>query len=401
MTLALKKNLLAGSLVLLALGLLIYAFMPAPVLVDTAGVGKGRIEVTVEHEGITRVREPYMISAPVSGRITRIEIEPGDPVEAQNTLLAEIKPADPAFLDARSLPAAKADLEAAKAEKDVTAAKVKSARAALNLSKADAARTEALFKKGNIAIKSLDEARANLRIRQGEYETALSALDMAGHQLEAAEARLIQPGNSSPSGKTACCVEVRSPVGGKVLRRLQRSETVVTAGQPLIEVGDPEGLEIVVDLLSTDAVKVRPGDAAYIMGWGGDKPIKARVRLVEPSGFTKVSALGIEEQRVNVILDFDEAKENWRALGDGYRIMGRIIIGNYANVIRVPVGALFREGEDWAVFAVEGGRAHIRKIQLGPRNDDMASVTGGLKEGDSIVLHPGNDLTDGARIKQR
>lgn len=401
MSLVLKKRLLAVGLIILAALLLVYVFMPAPVKVDISSIDRGDIEVTVEHEGVTRVREPYMISAPVNGRITRIEIEPGDPVVAQKTLLAEIKPADPGFLDTRSLSAATADLEAAKAEKDLTTAKLKSARAALELARSDATRTEALFKKGNVSIKSLDEARANLLMRHAELETALSALDVAQHQLEAASARLIQPGKARAPGNDLCCVEVRSPVSGKVLRRLQRSETLVSAGQPLIEVGDPLGLEIAVDLLSTDAVKVRPGDRADILGWGGPKPLKARVRLIEPAGFTKISALGIEEQRVNVILDFEESDENRQALGDGYRIEGRIIVGDYANVIRAPVGALFREADEWAVFVVEGNRARLRTVKLGPRNDEMATVVSGLEEGDRIVLHPGNNLVDGARVKSR
>lgn len=401
MTLALKKNLLTGGFVLLVLGLLVYAFTPAPIKVDLAKIGRGDVEVTVEHEGITRVHEPYMISAPVSGRITRIEIEPGDPVIAHQTLLAEINPADPSFLDSRSLTTATANLEAAKAEKDLSQSKIKSARAALDLARSDALRTEALFKKGNISIKSLDEAHANLRMRQAEYETAVSALDLAGHQLEAAKARLIQPGKTASASKGNCCVEVRSPVSGKVLRRLERSETVVTAGQPLIEVGDPEGLEMVVDLLSSDAVKVKPGDKAYILGWGGPKPLNARVRLVEPAGFTKISALGIEEQRVNVILDFDSSKQDWQKLGDGYRIIGRIVIGDYKQVLRVPVGALFREGDNWAVFVVDGGRAHLRKIALGARNDDIAVITKGLSAGQRVILHPGNDLSDGARVEAR
>jgi HlyD family secretion protein len=330
MTLALRRVLIWGALAALLGGGLTYAFWPEPVPVDLGEVARGPVRVTVDEEGRTRVKEVYVVSAPVAGRMRRIETHVGDAVVAGETVLATIEPTAPTFLDVRSRTQAESAVRAAEAAKRET-----------------------------ISQRALDSAELEVKTRQAAVSTAQASLRVKTFELETARASLIVPGNDETSGQEAgsCCVEVRAPVSGRVLRVLQESESVVPAAAPLIEIGDPQDLEIEVDLLSRDAVKIKEGAAVLIEDWGGGTTLAGRVRRVEPYGFTKISALGIEEQRVNVIIDFTDPLDKWRRLGHGYRVETRIIVWEGTDVLNVPLGALFRHGDAWAVFVDSEGRA--------------------------------------------
>jgi HlyD family secretion protein len=370
-----------------------FALWPQPLAVDVAAVAAGPMTVTVDEDGETRVRDRFVISAPVSGRLQRIELEPGDAVA--RGVVARLAPVDAPLLDSRT----RAELQAAAAAAREAIGQARADRdraaAALERATAAAARLGALAEVGAVSREDHDSAQTNVRTAAMTLDAANFAVARAEYQEQLAQARLLRPGNHSR------LVDVISPVAGVVLKRLRESECVVNAGDPLLEVGDARQLELVVDLLSADAVRVRPGSRVSIERWGGSQPLSGRVRRVEPSAFLKVSALGVEEQRVNVVIDFDDAERAARKLGDGYRAEARIVVWESDNVVMAPLGTLFRHGADWAVFVAEGGRARLRQITLGERNNEMAHVAGGLKAGEEVVLHPPDTLTDGARIRTR
>ena len=400
------KTIAKYGLGLLFLALVVYAFVPEAEEVDLDTVGRGDVEIIVEAEGRTRIRDIYVVSAPIDGRVMRVESEPGDTVRAGQTVIANMTPADPTFLDKRSETQAKADVQGAEAVKWQASTQVDRARAALDFAEAEYKRNEELFKKGNVSIARLEEAELQLKMRQAELRAAEADLKVAESQLASARARLVQPGEAEEIEERdihdhICQVCVHAPVDGKVLRVMHKSEGVVAIGTPLAEIGDPENLEILVEMLSRDAVRVRPGDRALIRRWGGEEEIGARVRLVEPSGFTKISALGVEEQRVNVILDFTDPPEKWNSLGDAFRVEAGIIVDKAENVLHVPVSALFRDNEQWSVFVFADGRAQLRPVQVGRKNDLQAEILGGLREGERIIVHPGNAIADGVRVIER
>jgi HlyD family secretion protein len=379
---------------------LLWLFRPAAVAVDLVKVERGPLMVSVSDEGETRVRDMYVVSAPVPGRMRRIDLEAGDPVVADQTVVAQIEPSDPAFLDVRSAAEARATAEAASAGRTYAEAQVRRAQAELEFAQSELQRIRVLAKSHTVSQNDLDsaerraktadaalaEARANLQVRQSEYQVA--------------RARLMTPA-SRKGGSDCACVSVFSPVSGEVLRILTESEGVVQSGTPLMEVGDPDKLEVVVDLLSADAVRVQPGQRAVIEAWGGPRPLEGAVRRVEPFGFTKVSALGIEEQRVNVVIDIKEPRAQWQRLGHGYRVEPRIVLWEALDVLKVPLSALFRQGPQWAVFVDKGGRAELRAVEVAHENGLEAEVTSGLKVGERIVLHPGDRVTPGARLQDR
>jgi HlyD family secretion protein len=342
----------------------------------------------------------FVVSAPVPGRMRRIDLEAGDKVVADQTVVAQIEPSDPAFLDVRSAAEARATADAASAGRTYAEAQVRRAQAELEFAQSELQRIRVLAKSHTVSLNDLDsaerraktadaalaEARANLQVRQSEYQVA--------------RARLMTPA-SRKGGSDCACVSVFSPVSGEVLRILTESEGVVQSGTPLMEVGDPNKLEIVVDLLSADAVRVQPGQRAVIEAWGGPRPLEGTVRRVEPFGFTKVSALGIEEQRVNVVIDIKEPRTEWQRLGHGYRVEPRIVLWEARDVLKVPLSALFRQGTQWAVFVDKGGRADLRTVEVAHENGLEAEVTSGLEAGERIVLHPGDRVTPGARLQDR
>jgi len=394
-------GIIIGIIVLGAIGL---AFMPGAVPADMAEVRRGALAVTVNEEGQTRVKDVYTVSAPVGGRLLRIGSDVGDPVTERVTIVATIQPTDPSFLDARSLSRAEASEKAAEAAQTLAVADVKRAEAELEFAQAEFRRAQRLANKGTVSQATLDRARLDLRTRAAAVDEAKAALQMRDFELENARATLIQPGEADSEdvgGGIGCCVPVRSPVTGRVLRVIQESEAIVLPGAPLIEVGDDNDLEIVVDLLSEDAVRVTEGDRVAIEDWGGPVVLNGIVRRVEPFGFTKISALGIEEQRVNVIIDFEDPAETWSELGHGFRLDTRIFVWEAEDVLKLPVSALFRDGESWAVFRDVEGEAVLTPIEIGRRNALEAEVVSGLEEGHLVVVHPSDRVVDGVALEAR
>lgn len=378
--------------------LLAVGFWPTAELVDLAPVERGPMRVTVDDEGETRVRRRFVVSAPVAGQLQRIDLEPGDPVRAGTTVLATVLPAAPMPLDARSRAEAEAAAAAARAALGAARADRARATAAKALADSELGRYRDLARERVVSSQLLEGKETDARAAAEMLRAAEFAVAGAQHQIEMANARLMQATGGRGQGRP---VTIVAPVDGVVLRRLQESEAVVAAGQPLLELGDPRDLEIVSDLLSSDAVRIPDGAPVLIERWGGERPLRARVRRVEPSGFTKYSALGVEEQRVNVVMDFDEPADGRPGLGDGYRVDIRIIVWEGASVLKAPASALFRRGTEWAAFVEAGGRARVQTVQVGRRNGAEAEVTDGLREGDLVVLHPADTLQDGSRIARR
>jgi HlyD family secretion protein len=383
-------------MVAVALGIL--WLRPAPLPVDVGTVFRGPLRVTVDEEGQTRIRHRYVIGAPAEGRLLRSELEEGDPVDAQQ-VVARLRPAP---LDPRSRAAAEARLEAARARLRGAGAEVAKARAALSQAQRDLARARRLQEAGTLAPGERERKELEAVSREEDVEAARQAADAAEHELEAARATLLSPGlevDSPVTSDSACagtpCLAVRAPVSGRVLRIFEKSERTVAPGTPLLEIGDPADLEIVADLLSTDAVKVRTGAPVLVEDWGGGSTIEAHVRLVEPSGFTKLSVLGVEEQRVKMVADFDAPSAG---LGDGYRVEVRVVVWDGADVLKVPTSALFRRGSDWSVFLVRRGRAQRQTVSIGQRGATEAEVLSGLTPGDVVILHPSDRVDDGVRV---
>jgi HlyD family secretion protein len=384
---------------LIIAGGLAYAFSPTSISVDLASIEEGRLKVAVAEEGYTQVREVYELSAPVGGRLLRIQAEVGDKVRAGETEVARIEPAAPSFLDVRSETEARAAVEAAGSARDLAFAELERTRAELDFATSELDRYRVLYSNGTVPERRFDEARRAHDVAAAELLTAQANMDVRKHELERAEARLISRQEIERLGEACECVELRAPVNGVVLRVLQESETVVNAGQPIMEFGNPRDLELVVDLLSQDAVLVEPGQAAIVDGWGGP-PLTAVVRRVEPYGYTKVSALGIEEQRVDVVLDLADPPADFGRLGHGYRVNVAILLHD-TTVLKVPLGALYRDGSTWMVFVEEDGRAGARTVEIGLRNDVAAEVVSGLVEGQRVVLYPTDRVVDGSRIAAR
>jgi HlyD family secretion protein len=392
-------------IVLIGLGiaaLIVWALLPQPVPVDMAAIKRGPLEVTVEDEGITRIREVYTVSAPIGGKMLRSPREVGDQVVANKTLVAAIEPTEPTFLDVRSQRVNQAAVQAAQAAVDLAEAKVKEAKSQLQFARNDLERAQTLAESKTISARALEKAKLDVDSGEAAVASAVATLEVRRRELESAKAHLIQPGEVNADARSAnCCVQVHSPIDGRVLKIIAESEQVVQPGAPLIDIGDPNDLEIAVDFLSRDAVRIKPGDLARIESWGGDTILPAKVRRIEPTGFTKVSALGIEEQRVKVILDFSGPPAEWRSLGHGYRVIARVVIWRSDDVLQVPLGALFREGDNWAVFVVADGRAQRRLVTIDERNLHAARVVKGMKLGEQVILHPSDRVHDGVRVVPR
>ena len=390
---------LAGAIAIV--GGLAYALQPQPVAVNLSTVSIGPMLVTLDEEGRTQVKDIYVVSAPVAGRKLRNSQKVGAEVTAHETVLAAIEPSDPAFLDLRSTAEAKARIKAAQAGRTLAEAELKRTLAELDFARADFARAEALVKRGTISKRQLEHAQLGLRTKEAAVSTARAGLRVKRYELETANAALIDPGARNRAGGPACCVTVRSPIDGQILRLVIESAAVVPMGAPLVEVGDPKNLEIVVDLLSSDAVQVHVGDEVLIDDWGGGMTLKGRVRRVEPAGFTKISALGIEEQRVNVLIDFTGPPVRYARLGHGYRVDARIVIWRGDKVLQVSMSALFRDGDDWAVFSAKDGVARLQHLKIGKTNGKQAQVLEGLAAGDQVIQHPSDVLEDGDEIARR
>lgn len=377
--------------------LLAVALWPRAVPVDLEPVGRGPLQVTIDEEGKTRVRERFAVSAPVAGRVLRIPLEPGDAVERDRTILATFRPEDPALLDARARAEAEAQAAAADAAVGRAEAERQRAAASLELARSEERRHRDLAASGVVSEDQLDAKLTAARTAEESLRAAEFAVSTARGEAARARARLM---SSGPAGR-GTTIELRSPIDGVVLQRFRESESIVPAGEPLLEVADPANLEIVADLLSTDAVRVRSGQPVIVDRWGGGATLRGRVRRVEPFGFTKISALGVEEQRVNVVIDFEDPREGWNALGDGYRVEVRIVVWDSPDVVTVPTTALFRRGERWAAFVSDNRRARLVEIDVGERNEAAAEVRGGLAPGAMVIAHPSDRITDGTRVVPR
>jgi HlyD family secretion protein len=388
-----RRVLLATALVA---GLVAVALWPRPVEVDVVAVARGPLVMTVDEEGQTRVRDRYIVSAPVSGRVLRIELEPGDPVK-RGQVVARVRAEAPPLLDARSRAEAQAAIDAAQAALERARAEEQRERANLAQAERELARVRELWENALAPRQQLDAREAEAKIAAQAVTAAVSAVRIAASELERARAR-VAPFAPEQAGRV---VGVTAPATGVVLKRVRESESVVPAGDPLLEIGNPHELEVVADLLSTDAVRVRPHARALIEQWGGDRVLDARVRRVEPSGFTKISALGVEEQRVNVVLDFADPVSAWSALGDAYRVEVRIVVWEASDVVKVPTSALFRQNTDWAVYRLDDGQARLTPVRIDHQTDREAEVVSGLAEGTLVVEYPADTLRDGTLARVR
>ena len=383
-----------AAVVLICAAIGVAALWPEPLAVDIVPVARGPMRVTVDEDGVTRVRERFVVSAPVAGRLERIELEPGDRV-VRGSPIVRLVPAAAPLLDARTRTALSAAVEAALAAHGEAQAGRDRAAAAADRARSAMERLTRLSGAGAISLDELEEAQKAAATAEATLRSADFAVSRASYELQLARARLQ---DSRPGGAS---VNVTSPASGVVLRRLRESESVVGAGEPLLEIGDPRQLEVVADLLSTDVVRLASGCAVFIDDWGGGRTLAGHIRRIEPSWFMKVSALGVEEQRVNVIIDFADPEAAAQQLGDAYKVEVRAVVWEKADAVKVPVGALTRQGDHWAVFAVDGGRAGLRVVDVGQRNNEEAEVITGVTPGQQVILHPPDSLKDGGRVAQR
>ncbi len=386
------RRIAAILIVLLAGAAFAWALWPRPLEVETAVIASHDIAVSVEEEGKARIREVYTVSSPIAGQTLRIGRHAGDDVRAGEAVVS-IRPVAPGLLDVRLRRAAEATAASARAGVDLAAADVKQAEAQLAYLRTELSRAERLAKQGTISESARDKARLAVDTSAANLDSVKASLSVRERELEKAEAALIETAASDDT----CCTDIKSPVDGRILRVLAESEQVVQAGTPLLTIGNPSDVEITADLLSRDVTEIRPGAEAQVENWGGP-PLRATVRRIEPSAITKTSALGIEEQRVPVILDLAEPQSP-QGLGDGFRVVISITVWQGKNVLAVPVAALFRQGDTWAVYRDDNGKAKHQEVSLGRRNDAYAEVLSGLAAGDVVVLHPSDEIEDGSAIK--
>lgn len=375
----------AGAVVLL--GLIVVGLWPEAVPVETATVSQGPLRATVNEEGKTRIKHRFVISAPVTGQLRRIPFKPGAEVIAEQTVLAVLDPLASSPLDLRSR-------VTAQARRDVATANVERAQAALTYAASELRRTEKLRAESTVSEQELETAQWREALAARELSAAESALRQAEAELADFSVFLDAGADSS-----APPIEVRSPVTGRVLRVFEESARAVSSGLPLIELGDPTDLEVVIEVLSRDGARIGPGTKVELEHWGGSQPLAARVRLVEPAGFTKISALGVEEQRVNVVADLVTPPEQRQNLGDNFRVEARIITWETEQALKVPAGALFRRGQQWETFVLEGGRVQLRQVTVGHSSGTETEIVAGLKAGEEVVVYPGDRVRHGLRVK--
>jgi HlyD family secretion protein len=383
-------------LIIAALG---YGFRPQPRLVDTASASREPMRVSIEEEGKTRVMDRYEVDAPVAGTTCRVDLDVGDPV-SKGQVLTTLKPLESQALDPRSRAEAEARVAAAESALHAAEQAATSADAEMDLAKKELSRLETLFEKGLVSQGQLDQAEAKLQTTRAASRSAVFSVDVARHELEAAQTALSYTGVDS-IGDPEANVPVRSPIDGRILAIHQECEGVVAAGQSLLVLGDTRSLEIETEVLSEDAVRIKPGMRVEFHRWGGEKVLQGQVRTVEPVGFTKVSALGVEEQRVLVISDITSDPAEWQDLGDGYRVEAEFILWESDDVLQIPASALFRFDGGWALFAMENGKAVRRVVKVGKRNGLSAQILEGLAAGEKVITHPDNTIDDGIAVKPR
>jgi HlyD family secretion protein len=394
-----KRKALFGVLGLLLLAMLGWAFTPTPAEVEVALVSQGRFERSVQEDGKTRLRDRYVVSTPLTGRVARLTLKQGDTVE-RDGVVATLWPVAPALLDERARAEQAARTGAMEASVARAQANVGRAVAALEQVRAELKRSETLAQQGFVSPNQNETGRLNVRLREKELESARQEENAARHELEQSRIALKQFSQTTPSGPQRT-VEVRSPVSGKVLKMLQQSEGIVMAGTPLMELGDPSRLEVAVDILTEDAAQIKPGTAVQLSNWGGPEVLLGQVRLIEPAAFTKVSALGVEEQRVNAIIDITSPPEQWQALGDGFKVDVRVLVQVVDNAVKVPVSALFPIGSRSGLFVLDGGHARLREVGVAARNGVDAWVKTGLNPGTQVIVYPDSKLKDGDAVKAR
>jgi HlyD family secretion protein len=372
----------AGALVLIAL--IVGGLWPKPSPVETVKVVTGSLRATVNEEGKTRIKQRFIVSAPVAGQLRRIPFKAGAEIIAGETVVAVIDPLAPTLLDARTR-------ALAEARRDTAAANLERARAAHSFAASELKRFDSLFKEKTVAIQEFEQ----VQWRETSAAKELTAAEATMRQAEAELAEFSSPTSAQPRSPT----EVKAPASGRVLRVIEESSRVVTAGMPLVEIGNPADLEVVIEVLSRDGAAIQPGTRVELEQWGGAEPLQARVRLVEPAAFTKVSALGVEEQRVNIIADIVTPVEKRASVGDNFRVEARIITWEADKVLKVASGAVFRRGEQHGVFAVRHGRAAFQAVTTGRTSGTETEITHGLNDGDSVIIYPGDRINDGDRVK--
>ena len=369
--------------------------MPRPITVETAVVNKGRFVATVDEDGKTRIRERYVVAAPLAGRLTRVRLKAGDTVAADD-VVASIMPPPAPLLDPRSRREAEERLGTAEAALARSKATVERAQAQADQAKTDLDRARTLAAQGASTVQAQERAELAQRVADRDLRAAEFQDHAANHEVDQAKALLAryQEGADAPIERW----NITAPVSGVVLRVVQESETAVQSGAPLLEIGDPRDLEIVTDVLSVDAVEIRPGAEVAIEHWGGPGVLSGRVRRIEPAAFTKISTLGVEEQRVNVLIDVLSPREQWAGLGDGFQLDTRITVFTKDDIDVIPAGALFRRGDSWSVYVVEDGRARLRAVDLVRRSGRSAAVSKGLAPGDRVVVYPSDQISPGVRV---
>ena len=391
------RRVLIALAVLAVVGLIVVAWIPNPVEVEVAEVSRGPLLVTVNEDGRTRVKDRYTVSSPITGNLARLDLEAGDAIE-QEQLLARLVPLPPPLLDSRTRAEAKARVDSAMAARRQAQAAVNRARYQRDFAKQESERALAVVQQGGLARSDADRAVSTYHGSEEDLNSANFGARVAEHQLKLAQSALMQLSGKGEDGEQ---LEILSPVAGQVLKVFQESEGVVQGGTPILELGDPAALEVVVDVLSQDATRIPAGATASIERWGGKNPLRGHVRVVEPSAFTKLSALGVEEQRVNVIINMDDKRELWSSLGDGYRVEARISVWEGKDVLRVPASAVFRSEEAWATFVVEEGTAVVRTVKLGETNGLETEVLSGLEEGEAVIAYPSDSVRDGVSVEAR
>jgi HlyD family secretion protein len=396
---AVRRRIFSTTVGLIVLLGLVYGFLPRPVAVDAVAARRGPMRVTVEEEGRTRVKDRFVVSAPVPGYLRRIDLEVGDTI-SKGQQIATLDPLKSAVLDPRSRAEAEAAVAAARASLDAARERAHAAAAEAEYARERSIRMKKLAEGGFISKDDFEQADSEYKKAEAIKLSTDAAVTAAKADLARAESTL-RYSAAERGTSVGNAVIVRSPVGGKVLKLHRESEGVVNAADPLLDIGDPRQMEIKAEVLSADAVKIRKGTPVIFERWGGEIPLTGIVRVVEPAGFTKISSLGVEEQRVLVIMDFTSPIALWEGLGDAYRLDTSFIIWEGQNVLQLPASALFRKDEGWALYAIENKRARLRHVEIGHRNGLIAEIMSGIKEGELVVSHPDDQVKDGARLKIR
>ncbi len=396
-------RLIFGAIAALAvIGGLFWALLPQPVPVDLVKARIAPMEVTVTAEGMTRIREPWQVTAPVTGNTTRSPVETGDHVTAGETIVAVIQPAEPAFLDARARRLAEAAVTEAEAAVKLAEAQLERADVELIHFEAELERNKTLAQRGTVSVTMLENSAQAAASARAARQAAQAELELTRATLDRARAQLMGPEAPEAGGAISeCCIRLTAPVSGTVLDVADQNARLVQAGAPLLSIGDLDDLEIEVDLLSADTIGIAPGTRAHVERWGGEGVIEAEVRRIDPSAFTRISALGIEEQRVRLLLDITSPPENRAGLGDRYRVYVRIVVWSAQDVLQVPRAALFRQDGQWALFVAQDDRAAIRIVETGRMTADWVQIISGIADGESVVAYPGSRVDAGVRLTAR